>query len=1044
MKPRALLGLSALAALAACSPATPQPVAGPTLPVAPDAGPPAPSFASPSQWTLARAPGWRENARLATEQGALLVGPGGERWLEKPDGTQEAAPTLAPTALVGASKIDGGYRFVDALGGVWESASPLGSLARTGEAPPKSEHFALGKVALLAIDGAGELARSTDGGRSWSKVAVGPREGVLVAIAMHGSTGLALAAPQRIFATKDDGQTWRPVASPGVGARDVLFDDGELRLSGTDTVLRFDPQTETFAPLPSKGTRSGYPGKPNRTTWERHIEGRRVVVVESNLDTVEHKVAIFELGSPAQAKKVDALDGCHSVHAALRGTTVWLACDAPGTVESGIDRSAAPPGRYFAPKPFGGPKAPPGGDAGRATGFVTKIVRSEDGGKTWADDATVEGAIPQASDAAFAVGPDGWMFLGSRCTPGYPRTCVPARVRTSTTARFVDVDGADDGDAEDAVHYLRLASHPSQAVVFAIGVTQNRLALYQWTAGAPAPQLVAQLGPRAPQAPSLSVDDDGTARGIVPGEKPTSFELVQGKVTTSPIAMALRSASMAGRFGLGAATDGRAVETTDGGKSWVAVAAPTGSSVLQCSTEGCVTTRGVRAGWDGKALPGPAGDTTPPKPMHARGLKCTAKDAWVPLGGGQLPGADHVDQAQHRWVLPTRDAPGAVTLQTVKWGDAPLKTSRVSLTGPAPQPPKFGAGTTMHVQPQGVVVLRYSYLRERKGPGRYNPVDMQAAWYRYATGKVSRASLSQIPPFRVNRDPQEGATSTPPYAEAPEILSLGPKGLYFRSPSFPDDEQWTLHHFRDDGKVERTKSEQGSGNVLRAVDLGGSVVLAGLEGAELNVIAPAEHKNLSYSVLPGSDDGVDFLDVGGKTYLAATLRSRATPRAWAVPIGTSPELGTGLPLPTQAMLGDVPKACPAAPASPSEARIVAPWNLGSRRPVLVDTDGTHLVMATGRAVLRAPSLGATDACGVAFEAAPAEVGDGDEQYSALVFLDDPTSSVLFRTKGDTWPTPVHARPMTCTFAPMPLPTELEGEDGFVPEPRGVTSGGGHR
>jgi hypothetical protein len=72
---------------------------------------------------------------------------------------------------------------------------------------------------------------------------------------------------------------------------------------------------------------------------------------------------------------------------------------------------------------------------------------------------------------------------------------------------------------------------------------------------------------------------------------------------------------------------------------------------------------------------------------------------------------------------------------------------------------------------------------------------------------------------------------------------------------------------------------------------------------------------------------------------------------------------------------------------------------------------------------------------VAFEAAPPVSDDVDERYSALVFLDDPSSSVLFRAKGEPWPYPVQARPMTCTFAQVPLPQALEDEDGFTSEPR---------
>src|SRR6202042_2246215 len=99
---------------------------------------------------------------------------------------------------------------------------------------------------------------------------------------------------------------------------------------------------------------------------------------------------------------------------------------------------------------------------------------------------------------------------------------------------------------------------------------------------------------------------------------------------------------------------------------------------------------------------------------------------------------------------------GKIALAISKRGDPTTKTTSIALMGTPPPSPKFGAGTTVHVQPDGVIALRYSYARERKGPGRYNPVDTQLAWYRDTTGKVSRAVLNKGAAFRVNKDPQGG------------------------------------------------------------------------------------------------------------------------------------------------------------------------------------------------------------------------------------------------------------------------------------------------
>jgi hypothetical protein len=738
-------------------------------------------------------------------------------------------------------------------------------------------------------------------------------------------------------------------------------------------------------------------------------------------------VAVFDLGTRVTPKKVDALDGCVDVRAAIRGSTIALACDAVAFADGTVDKTPGPIWRTLRSRT-------PTPDAGHATGMITKVLRSDDGGKSFVDDATVEGG--QVDDEeAIALGPDGWMFLGRRCAPSsLGRSCTPAQIRPTTGAKWVEVGGGD-----DAPRHQEFASNPAQKVVYSVGWNDGETVLYRWQPGSATPESVVSLAATPAHGVSLSVDQAGAVRGFVRTQNASAFE-VQGTVlqTLALPDKKATSGAFAGRFGLVTTAQGAggasAQETTDGGKTWHPILTPGASmQVSRCSSDGCLTNRGFRAGWDGQATaPAAAQD----KPLYAKPLKCKATGAWATLGGGQLPGAANVDIGAARWVLPTRDAPGAVTLLSSQWTSAAMATTRTALVGAAPQPPTYGAATTMHVQPGGIVVLRYSYLRARKGLGTYNPVDMQAMWYRAATGKIAKAGPVKIEPFRVNRDPQFGTSQTPPYGEPPTVLSLGPRGLWFHPPTYSDNE--VLYLFRDDGRVEKTKvTGESIEGATRVADTGTGALLAIESGAEWTVYSPTDGKRTSFGVMGGLDDDeakVDVLDFGGKPVFVGTLRWPKA-RAWAIPIGLGPELGAATAVPTQVSLGDVPRPCSPGVADPKDQRIVLPWVRGSRHPVSIDIDGKPHVLATGGVAARLPSSG--DACAVALEATeesdtlPSEDDtDHTDEYSALVFPADPGGSLLFKVRGPDWPTPVSVRPLSCAFEAGALPRELEKAAGF--------------
>jgi len=1037
----------------ACSPANPNPEVAKPTPLVVDAGPTGPGFATPSKWALTFSQRWRSVTSIELDSGSSLhAGDGGERWIESASGNQEGAQMLAPERIVGIQKADGMYRFVGASGVVYTAREPLGSISKSGSPVEGARQVAVGKNAIVVVDGKGDLQRSIDGGRTWSKIEIAGREGVIVDVAMLGDKGLLVVAPQRFYGTKDDGVTWTVAKSPGVGVQSVVARDGALWVDGAEENMRFDAAWNTFSsaaastarPSVHKYSKATVPVTINR------IDGRRAIQVTGNGTERAWSIAIGDMGSLSKPRKVDELDGCEIVDAAMRGDDVIGSCDACGSVCGGIDKDASGPiNRYSYGKTSGTPD-------GGSLGWVTKLVKSTDGGRTFRDEATIEGGMPQKADAGVALGPDDFIYVGRRCAQGYNPACLPARVRANKSAGFSEVAGEDDSTTNSG--HVRFAASGGHSSAYSIGMRDNEPFLFRWKSGSAVPEPIGRIAQNIDAtSATLSLGEDGVVRGFArSGRDAIAFSYKDGgTISTTTLQVPAAHGAFAGQHGFVTTnavgtTDAKAYESLDGGKTWGQVGAPAFiASVEACTSFGCVTDRCFRWGWDAPAGT-PDGGTNAQKPAgkaaYAKPLRCSAKDKWVELGGGNLPNVSYVDHGTTRWLIPTRDKDGKIAVHTSKRGDPTTKTTPTQLMGAPPGAPKFGAGTTVHVQDGGVVALRYVYARDRKGPGRYNPVDASLTWWRDG-GKVSRATVNKNPPFRVNKDPQGGydRDQQPMYSELPELVSLSPKGVYFHPGSYVEEDDTgnepkrvPLFLLGDDGKTTKTALPEGIDNNS------GSGVMASLDGTNMllsknpeswTTMNLSDGKRTFYSVLGGlgEDDGsVDLVTIAGKASLAATLRDPA--RAWLIGLKPETDLGAVTAIATQKSLGDVPKACDGAPASdPNAYRINAPWVLGSRRPVIVDSDGTSIVMATDRAEIRGTVSGG-EACVAAFDAlVPSQ--DGDHDFGALVFTDDLAHSLLFRADTSVWPAPIAVRTMECSYQSGPLPEELVGTEGFVPDDR---------
>jgi len=1045
----------ALACAAACSPANPTPEVVKPITALADAGPSGPGFVTPAKWALSFSNRWRSIATIDLDQGNKLhAGDGGERWLESASGSNDGASTLAPERIVGIQKAADAYRFVGASGTVYVAHDALGALTKSGNPIEGARQVSVGKNAILVVDGKGDLHRSTDGGHAWSKVDLPQKEGIIVDVAMLGDKGILVAAPQRFYGTKDDGVSWTVVKSPGLGVQAVVARDGALWVDGVEDSMRFDPAWGTFQAGAGSSARSQHrPFVPKQIQPNvlNRIDGRRAIQVSGNAVERVWTVAVGDMAGLGKARKLDELDGCEMVDVAMRGDDIAISCDARGSLASGIDKDAtAPINRYG----YGRSSGPPDGGT---LGWITRIIRSTDGGRTFREETTVEGGIPQRTDIAIALGAEDFVYLGRRCAQGYNAPCLPARVRASRSAGFSELPGEDDNANSGQ---MRFAMNAMQSATYSIGLRDGEAFLFRWKSGNAVPEPVGRIAQNIDAtSATISLDDDGIVRGFVrSGANAFTFYYKEGgSVLATNLQIPLVRAAFAGIHGFAVTNvvspiDAKAYETVDGGKTWGLVGSPAYVTTIDaCSAFGCVTDRGLRWGWDapaGTADGASALTAAAHKPQYARPLRCSAKDKWVELGGGNLPNVTYVDHAGARWVLPTRDKDGKIALVMSKRGEATTKTTSVSLLGVPPGPPKFGSGTTVHVQPEGVVALRYVYARERKGNGRYNPVDAQLAWYRDATGKVFHATANKNPAFRVNKDPQNAyeREAQPAYSELPQIVALAPKGVYLHVGTFFEEDDTgnaepkkvPLLLLRDDGKTEKSSIpesfENNSGTGLMA-SLDGATTLLVRNPENWQTVTLSDGKKTFYSVLGGlgDDDGVvDLMSLGGKPAFAATMREPA--RAWVIGLKAEPDLGTVTAIATQKSLGDTPKPCDGGvTADPNTYRVDAPYVFGSRRPVVVDSDGVAIVLATDRAEIRG-TLGQADACVAAFDAiVPSQ--DGDHDFGALIFADDLAHSLLFRADSSTWPAPIAMRPMECQYQAGPLPDDLETVEGFVPDTR---------
>jgi len=869
-----------LAGALACAPATPQPLTQRSLPA-----PLAPPKVY-ARWELVPTHPWVVNGTLTVDGGTLEVGASGERWL-KTSTDRVGASTLLESNIVGVARDSAGFWFLTDVGSVYFATEPLGVATMVSRTPTKPIMTQVGTASLLYVGAAGDLHRSTDHGKTWATVALPAPGNVVVGLSMHGDTGLLLGLPQRMLATKDDGATWHTVTSPAGAIHHLAQStEGSFVVMTDGSRFAFDVQTMRFASV-------AIPAKP-AVEWNETPEvtrvmdgGRLLALRRTEADNPEWSLSVGEMGHTAPAHVVDALAGCTGTSAAMRGDVVEIACDTHA-----------------------------------ANHYSVKLLRSEDAGKTFRDDGGFDTLGPaHANHDGIAIGSDGWVFIGSHCGPNVQSANVPrllfgndgwcdlGRARATASSPFVKATmhpiPFSEGQITDTT-FARFATNAHQHDVYAIA-TDGRGGIYRFKPGSTEAELVAPFKSAGEnhESATLTLEDDGTLHGFVeawfatnPGgnneRRPFAFELKPGAKELTRIEVPPDTQRLAfGGSHITAWANGT-FESDDGGKTWSRMGWPAGPSSLQaCSASGCITRRGVRVGWG--ELQGLA-PIVPPAPVTpANALACAARGAWSKLGYGAIPDVTETDLGKARWLHATREADGRVILHVNRRDDPPSKTTDVQLMAAEPKGPTWGADTEVYVQPGGVVVRRYSYLREHS-PGVYNPVDATLAWYRVDDGKVLHATVPKLPPFKVRRYGLGYDESVVAYPNG-ELVSLDAKGVYFSGQS-----ESPLYLLHDDGKVEKISSENPVFGVV--VPVGQDTAVTAI--ASQHVVLTWLKKEVATWMV---NDDASIFDFGGRAALAQTAAWLEPPRAWAVPIQRGPDPAEWFPLATQTSLGPVPRSC---------------------------------------------------------------------------------------------------------------------------------------
>jgi hypothetical protein len=1013
-----------------------------------------PSLLEPEQplAEASSAPQWRYHPRKPAhllrayqlEGGqTLLVGALGERWLSDSRGAARASAVLAPETLIGALRTTEGWTFVGLSGSTYAAESPLGAFSRATFPPKPLGLVATGRTTLLGIGEDGRLLLSEDGGSSWRSV--GPAGVRFTSSWLAPPQGLALAIPEQIWWSADEGRTWQALDSSPLGATRFAQDEEsgatlETALGARSVRLDRSPPELVALGRKLRPEEVVLPSPPVAGPNARALAAGRAFVSNGHYFEVELGVSAESLSGPFAGplvrRPLPALGACQEIEVAGFASWVYAACT----------RERVGAARRY------------------------EFYRSSDGGESFEREGFEARGNPDV--VRLAVGAEGELLVTGFCSAKEDLTgCRPqgiqarrARAATDAGANF-DLELVPAPALDDAA--LALAFSSDGRTAYAVGGRTKNDALFLFVStdrargfvareidelehtGLPVTRLVKGLTPTRAGELSLVI---GQATG------PDQLVVLDAGGHTLSVNAAPMDLATIGAYGSRALAIGpdEAWESASGGAQWESLgplprpicggSRARCSAPIACNALGCSAGDGLsRVGWNGRAssmLP------TPPAAAHPAGespralgsaFACELVDAeWSPLAGVEhLPDVAQAALGKAEWFALSEDEASAAagiwiadTAGTRAEDAARVRHSE--LFGPSERAAELAHYATLQVE--GAAALRYA-LPGDATPGRQS-LRVEVAWENLFEGRRGRGTIldagSLLPGDFVK-------TSSVARRARPDLLSISSGGIYVR-----------VHHQSE----QRQPSYFLDGNGVRELSV---AVPEGLPPESANaemVRLGQDHLALSFlnqgaTVVRGKPRGqhwqfdamtIGFVDAErfslrqqrDITYLQgrAALHSSVhytdgTSEAFVFPLlAEGPVFGTALAVPTQADVLDRSLGCSAREREVSP-RILAPHDPGTRRAVLVrDRVEPLRVLLTDGAVLHGtPSA----PCVAAYDAEPVRTAAGSAATRERALLGSDGASWLFRVapEGTRRDARIEYRAMRCTADPAAeAPPEL--------------------
>lgn len=955
----------------------------------------------------------------------VVLGAGGQRWLQGARGALVAADRVAPEALLAAGVGDGPapYWFLGQSGSVYRSETLLGPFVQASNTTPPEPLLRVSTAggAIVGIDVRGQLLRSPDQGRTWSRVNIGGHVAD-VALSADGK-GLLLLSPEAYYATDDAGETWRASGIAPVGGLRLASGSDAIEVLGVLGLYRWtsaDPGT--LKPL----TQQRSPKSPDPAGLQRFGSADAVAAGTAIVDRGFY-AEVVSTGSALRlwrGKATEALEGvtlninaCREPRLSGSRDALFLLCGAVGGKVTALRAyESSDEGTSFREQPY----------KLRGDGNWVKVL-------PWRGNFV-------------------WTGI---CDPdAEPTGCTPAGVYEATASR-----------EKTRFRELRLLGLAGPALNMTVAPVSGRLLVFGATNKGDELMLYGGDDPAAPfdvtplpdvrlprSAGAMVVErpawgDDGYVSATVLETRSGMTQIVvaneRGDILQLRAAPSL-GAHVSGVGMRAVAVEGRSGEmweSLDGGEQWQPLGrvatelCPTARQQscqvnLACFAQGClISDHLTRVGWGGASDPLDEPNTPEfhkPKIELQTPIVCRVADdaVWKRVPGGQIPEAPAASLGGVDWFTHHVDwSQASVTAYEMDYAphDATVLRGEV-LFGPQSDPSKWVLFSSH--QTEGVAALR----------GKVDGASLEVAWR-----NLFRDTKTHHWPLKLNGVAGTDRwthvrTSALAQAGQPGLLSIAAGGIFVR----PGNEEnraktWLV---QESGQVSelppviwseiaasgRTEMSQVNGVplALKLFRNGAALVRARLVGGvwesgamSIGVDEPGRfnlHQSYDLTYYQGQPH-YHLWQLGQKS------------RSWLFPLQESGAVfGNPMPIPNQAALGldDEPRVCET--TDRTSARVVAPPEAKTMHPVLVRHNSEPAqFFLTRNAVLY--GLGG-DACLAVYDG-EAVSRDKAEESSVLARPERRQPSWVFRRA--TGETAFEYRRMTCEFdVNEPIPREVQG------------------